>query len=103
MNIEKDELFAITRGFELDHSFDSILDAFEGVATQARTQNWDRSHEGCIYKALEVCGPLISAECIFFDKDSPGYSRVGKKLSINTNEVEVWPVTKAYLTSLQVK
>ncbi len=102
MNIEKGDLFAVVRGFVLGMSPEEYYMQQGGAGTI--TQNTDRSHEGRVYEASDVCGPLIAAKCVFSSRDSqeyPKYNSAGKTFSINTNEVEIWPVTKQYLETLK--
>lgn len=100
MNIEQGDYFVVTRGFPLSmdswSAFSEMLGG-GGVSTK-QEQQYDRSHEGEVFLAVEVCGPVIAARRVF---TRSRYHPLGEALSLNTSELEVWPVTKQYLASLQ--
>ena len=107
MDIENGEYFVVKRGIELNNSFSSIFvspfaDSAFNKNNEEKTPIYDRSHEGKIYKALEVCGEHIAAECVF-DEDTSSYSKQGKTISLNTSEVEVWPVTERYVACFLIR
>jgi hypothetical protein len=100
MQIEKGELFVVTRGYQCGRiSSDPIFAAAFGIPVQPELEQpqYDRSYEGRVFRAIEVCGPVIAAEIVFGDVYS------SKIRSLNTNEIEIWPVTQAYLDALQTK
>lgn len=101
MNIERGDLFVVTRGFLLGRmpSFASMFGGFDSEPSQTETQNWDRSHEGRVFKATEVCGPVIAGEIVFLP-DRISHRKLGEVIPLNTGEVEVWPVTPQYLAAL---
>ena len=85
MTIERGDFFVVTRGFE-----------YAGLppATETKPQ-YSREHEGRIYRADEVCGPMVAATVIATTK---GYGpKVGQTISLNTTEVEVMTVTTEYV------
>ncbi len=117
--IEIGDLFVVTRGFELndfdpfDLPFDSAFDAegnYIGKSTtgnNVKTKRYDRSYEGDIFLAIEICGPMIAARRIIKDRWISKYS--GKEIeyrsqcvAINTLENEVWPVTDSYAKNFNV-
>lgn len=67
--IEIGDLFVVTRGFELNDfdPFDLPFDAegnYIGKSTtgnNVKTKRYDRSYEGDIFLAVEICGPMIAA------------------------------------------
>lgn len=57
MNIETGDFFVVTRGFPFSN--DTSLDLILGnVVTKEKRQEYDRSHEGDVFQAVEVCGPV---------------------------------------------
>jgi hypothetical protein len=102
MNIEPGDYFIVTRGVETNRhpsfttGYDGFLKATE-IVTDKPT--YDRSHDGLVYLAIEVCGQMIAAKCV---GGSWSYHRshVGRVRSLNTSEVEVWPVTEAYANAV---
>jgi hypothetical protein len=102
MNVEVGEYFVVKRGIKLnDVPFFSIFsspfsESCFNKDKEDKPPRYDRSHEGRIYKALEVCGEHIAAECVF-DDDKSSYGYQGKILSLNTSEVEIWPLTEKYV------
>jgi len=107
MNIDVGEYFIVKRGIELNTSTfslaptDPFMDSILGTQNENKPPQYDRSHEGLIYKALQICGEHIAAECIYAE----GYksATVGKRISLNTSEVEIWPLTKKYVACLFIK
>lgn len=91
MTIETGELFVVTRGWKL-----GSIGLLIGIPESGEPA-YDRSHEGNVYRALEVCGPMMAGEIVY--AKSYG-AKIGDKRPINTNEVEVWPVTESYLAAL---
>lgn len=102
MNIERGDLFVVTRGFQLGKMPEMISLFGGGGPPRDDNPTYDRSHEGRVYKALQVCGPVIAAECVHEQWAYRGtsISRLGQRFSINTGDVEVWPVTEQYLAAL---
>ena len=103
MNIEVGECFVVRRGVELNNKVLSLFplenpfaDSILGKENEEKPPTYDRSHERRIYRALEVCGEHIAAECVF-DEDTSRYSVQGKRISLNTSEVEIWPITEKYV------
>ena len=96
MRIETGDYFVVTRGFQ--YSPPLFWGAFGGVAVADTKPQYDRSREGMVYEAMEVCDTAIAAKCVF----APGYKqdRVGKTEPINLREVEVMTVTPKYLVAL---
>lgn len=88
--IERGEFFVVTRGFEL-HA--------DQVGPGESKPRYDRSYEGCVFKALEVCGTVIAAQCVHAE----GHKRdwMGRVFSLHTAGLEVWPVTAAYVAALK--
>lgn len=99
--IEAGEYFAIVRGFEYrgqtEFSLFSGYDGFLNPPT-ATPKLHDRSHDGCLFRAREVCGPLIAAELVAGDKH--GHWEYDQIFSLNTMEIEVWPVTQQYADAM---
>ena len=109
MNIENGEYFVVKRGIELYNrtlslfpSEDPFADSILGKENEDKPPSYDRSHEGRIYKALQVCDEHIAAECVF-DQDTSRYNVQGKRISLNTSEVEIWPVTEKYVACFLIK
>lgn len=107
MNIDKGELFVVTRGFEFGRGSDMLLSIFSGYdgwlkpPKKPEEKQYDRSDEGLVFRALEVCGDMIAAEVVAVSHSARWKKdRLGKRYSINTREVEVWPVTYQYLAAL---
>ena len=106
MEIEKGDLFCVTRGFELNSEgfpgFGSLLGmpSYEPPAS-TKTKRHDRSHEGRVYRALEVCGVHIAARVVAatgFELDRE--KLIGSVISLNTSEVELMTVTPAYFAAI---
>lgn len=102
MNIERGDLFVVTRGYQLGRMPSLATMMYGAPDDEPKEPQYDRSHQGRVFRAVEVCGPVIAARIIY---DGSGYrdDTVGAMKSINTAEVEVWPVTEAYLQALQTK
>ena len=74
--IEIGDLFVVTRGFELNDfdSFNLPFDAegnYIGKSTtgnDVKTKRYDRSYEGDIFLAVEICGPMIAARRVIKDR-----------------------------------
>lgn len=101
MQIEKGDYFIVERGFELNtrgmSSFASLL-GFPEPKQDDRPQ-YDRSYNGLIFEALEVCGVMVAARCVVSTK---GWGDdVGEVLSLHTNELELMTVTREYVDSIR--
>ena len=102
--IEKGEYFVVRRGFRLGKAlsfFAERREAWQQSAEDEDEPRFDRSYEGLLYLALEVCGPMVAAVCVQGDKY--GTSHVGERTAFNTDEVELWPVSQAYVAALVQK
>jgi hypothetical protein len=98
MQLEKGELFVIVQGVQLaDLSFP--IDWGDGeLRTQAdRKPQHDRSDEGKVFRVLEACGEVVAGKV---EWQNGRYSD-DRPRSIHTHEVEIWPVTEAYLSALK--
>lgn len=111
MTIEPGDYFAITRGFRLGEMSSSAFifammdEPWRGQPDEKEKEpRYDRSFEGLIFKANEVCGVMIASRCVATSEGSC-YKRdyVGKAFSINTSEVEVWPLTEKYAAPFLVE
>ena len=107
MNIEKGDHFVVTRGFEY-HKMPVFSIFNPPDPTESWKQNkkdeepqYDRSYNGMVFLADEVCESVIAATCVW----AMGYKeeKIGEKYSLHTNELEVWPVTKKYIEALKNK
>jgi hypothetical protein len=94
MDIEKGEAFVVVRGVKFNNTGFPGLSALFGIPDEPKDgePTYDRSYAGCVFRATEVCGPMIAAEWIGGRQLYGGVKRV----SFNTSEVEVWPVTEDY-------
>jgi hypothetical protein len=106
MNVERGEYFVVTRGFELlgPSMVRSVLFGEELEPWKEQRDDkpqHDRSMEGVVFEAVEVCGAMIAARVVVQRSTYAGCYPLGKCASINTTEVEVWPVTKAYVEALR--
>jgi hypothetical protein len=105
MNIEPGDYFVVARGFKYGDSSSmfvfSALFGGCGETPKEKEDQYDRSHEGRVYRAEEVCGPAIAARCVH--GNIFGGVKPGDVLSLNTNDVEVWPVTKKYVDALGIQ
>ena len=106
MDIEIGEYFVVKRGIELNNSICSVFtspftDSAFNKNNDDKPPRYDRSHEGLIYKALQVCDEHIAAECVF--AESYKSSRLGKRISLNTSEIEIWPVTEKYVACFLIQ
>ena len=108
MEIEVDEYFVVKRGIELNPrmlslfpSEDPFKDSILGKQNEDKPPRYDRSHEGIIYKALAVCSDHIAAECVFAENYKS--DKCGQRISLNTSEVVIWPVTEKYAACFLIK
>lgn len=99
--IEAGEYFVITRGAKLPRHA-SVLGFMSPSSPVETDWEYDRSHEGKVFQAVDVCGPVIAAKCVHV---SYSYHKdyIGKVISLNTSEIKVWPVTKRYVAALEQK
>lgn len=101
--IEPGEYFVVTRGFRLQTANTLSLSTFDiGAQPQRDSEpHYDRSHEGLIYYAEEVCGDMVAAKCVAVDGHHHWKQQhIGKTVSLNTSEVEVFPVTEKYVQAV---
>lgn len=95
MELEKGDLFCVTRGFQFNTSSFAM---FGGTSTDSRPR-YDRSHEGRVYCVLSVAGPHVAAEIVAATgmeiKDV-----VGERCALNLDELEVMTVTEDFLSAL---
>ncbi len=97
MNIDKGEFFVVKRGFKY-HS----VTVFPFTTTIDDGPRYDRSYEGMVFVANEVCNEHIAALCVY--SEHVGITpNVGKMCTMNTTELEIWPVTNKYVEALNVK
>lgn len=98
MNIEKGDLFIVTRGIKLANTA-AFSFAF-GLPAPADSDEprYDRSWIGYVFRALEVCGDGIAAEVVHADADC--YRKPGYRLQLVESEMTLFPVTQAYLEAL---
>ena len=101
MNIETGEYFVVKRGVQLNDSFESIFQSPFAASAQNKEQKdkpprYDRSYNGMIFKAREVCGEQIAAEYIF--GEGKRWIKIGDVISLNISEIEIWPVTEKYVS-----
>ena len=106
MNIEVGEYFVVKRGIRLnDMSFSMFQSPFSASAQNQEQKDkpprYDRSYNGMIFKAREVCGEQIAAEYVFGEKK--GWINIGDVISLNTSEIEIWPVTERYVACFLIK
>lgn len=104
MNIEVGDLFCVVRGFQL-HEIPSFFNFFAVPGDEWKARDtpkeprYDRSFEGLVFRALEVCHPMVCAE-VAFVSDSWKSAKAGHRLSINLTELQVMTVTQTYLEHL---
>lgn len=103
MKIEQDDYFCVLKGVKLNNSpffgFSGMYSSFDNVGVESKQEiRHDRSYGGLIFKALAVCEPLIAAEVVF---SNDSFFKVGHKMSIDSNEMELWTVTKQYFEALK--
>lgn len=102
MTIEKGDYFTVTRGYEYNPA--AFASIFSPVAVETKPQ-YDRSYDGVIFRAVEVCGPMVAAEVIvgrdfvIDGRNCGAYKH--KRISLNTTEVELMTVTPEYLAAIQ--
>lgn len=96
--IEKGEHFVVVRGFEMGKPL-PVFAAMYGETDKDDKPRYDRSFDGCLFLALEVCEDVIAARCVAAS-DTWKQQYVGTVRSLNTRELEVWPVTEAYATAM---
>jgi len=106
MEIEVGEYFVVKRGIQLkDMSFSLFQSPFAASAqnqeTKDKSPRYDRSYNGMIFIARAVCGEQIAAEYVFGDEK--GWVKKGGVLSLNTSEIEIWPVTEKYVACFLIK
>lgn len=102
MNIEKGDLFAVTRGHELGSaSVFSLAGMFSDRPPVPEKPRYDRSLEDLVFVAEEVCGQMVAARCIAaaslyaFKAES-----VGRVFSLNLASIEVMTLTPEYVAAL---
>ncbi len=107
MNIELGEYFVVKRGIRLNDMSFSIFDSPFARSAQNqeppkdKSPRYDRSFNEMIFKAKEICGEHIAAEYVYGRDKS--WIKVGEILSMNTSEIEVWPVTEKYVACFLIK
>lgn len=102
MIIEKGDLFIVTRGPRLRSrdGFGFSLSAFTTTAVSEKVDDrFDRSYNGCVFRALEVSGDgkCVACECLF------GFFAGRGRLSLHIDELEVMTVGPEYLAALTEK
>lgn len=105
--IEKGEHFVVTRGFKMEGTSDLMIFAIIGNSQPPKPSEpkYDRSYEGYIFLAVSVCGPMICGKVVYspHGKSSPSYyKQIDACYSINTTEVEVWPLTKEFFENIKL-
>jgi hypothetical protein len=106
MNIEVGEYFVVQRGILLNDRFLSIFSSPFAASAQnqdnkEKPPRYDRSYDGMIFKAKEICGEHIAAEYVF-GKDKL-WIKIGDCISLNTSDIKIWPVTEKYVACFLVK
>lgn len=102
-NLETNDLFVITRGYEY-HSSGGVFSyaGLFGNESKDDKPRYDRSDNGLVFMVLEACGPVVACRCVWADPCRYGAAeRLGQLRSLNLAEIEVMPVTPAYLKALQ--
>ena len=61
---------------------------------------YDRIFDGCVFKALEVCGEMAASQLVFPQPRDPAMLT---RFSMNLAEMEIWTVSQRYLDALLVK
>lgn len=102
MNIETGEHFVVQRGWRMG---DGASSGYIYAMAMGReppppdtAPRYDRSWEGCVWRALEVCGEMIAGEIVhapFHKKDC-----VGRREILNGGDVTLWPVTAAFVEAM---
>lgn len=102
MTIEKGDYFAVTRGLEMGKP-GVFVAAFGFDSPKSDKPEYDRSHDGQIYLAEEVCGDMVAARCVGSRCFHSSKERnIGKVYSLNLSEVEVMTLTPEYLKAIGV-
>jgi len=94
--IEKHDFFVVTRGVKLS---EIPIIGHDFIVRTDGEKEYDRSHEGNVYQALEVCGDMIAAKCIHAIMYGV-FNPVGITYSLNSTELELWPVSLEYIKAL---
>lgn len=94
--IEKHDFFVVTRGVQL---LEIPIIGQDFIVRTDGEKEYDRSHEGKVYQALEVCGDMIAAKCIHATVCGV-FNPVGITRSLNSTELELWPVSLEYIKAL---
>lgn len=102
---EKGEYFVVRRGFKLNtESLSSVLfprEPWQGQPEALKEPRYDRSYEGDLFLAVEVCGDAVVAKLVHRTATyRPG--RKGDLIVLSAADMELWPVTKAFAEAMGV-
>ena len=101
MELEAGEYFAITQGIKRSDA--TFFSSFLGLDSESwkkpqedKEIRYDRSYEGLVFLACEVCYPMVAAKLVFGDK-----SWIGPTVSLNLEEIEIMTLTKKYVDEIK--
>lgn len=111
MEIETGEHFVVKHGEEIGTTILGVspaqmmqtMQSGELPGSAELKPRYDKAHDGLVYKALAVCNDMVAVEVVY-DSFGPlyrGESYVGKRFSMNTEGLELWPVTELYANELK--
>jgi hypothetical protein len=104
MVIERGDLFMVIRGREKparpmrpDPFTIFIGESWKSAPTDAPPE-YDSTYCGCVWEAMEVCGPLVAARCMYAHGDKKAW--IGRAFPINVTHLEMMTVTKEFAAVL---
>ena len=92
MDIESGEYFSITRGIRLN-----TTSLFSFSSTEV--EHYDRSYEGLIFLAEEVCYPMVAAKLVY-SPTKKQWIKVGDIIPVNLRELEIMTLTKKFVETV---
>ena len=107
MVIEKGDVFVVMRGRvkpPTPQRTGSLMEAMSmfgeswKIAEEQQEPQYDNSWGGLVWEAMEVCGPMVAAKCIFGYGDKKGM--VGRAMPMNTSGMELMVVTREFAAAL---
>jgi hypothetical protein len=95
--IEKGEAFIVKRGREYDKTPVMTLFGMAPVSSEPQIAH-DRSYEGMVFLAVEVCGSHVAAKYLGGKK----WWRDEPAVMFDVEEMELWPVTDAFVAAMGI-